>query len=80
VRPRAHAAARKLHAEKRAAAILEIRGQDASAVQLDQVAHDREPEAQAPVSPRARGIGLPKALEDVGQEVRVDAGTVVLDG
>ena len=43
---------------------------DRAAVQLDQVAHDREPEPQALVLARARRAGLAEALEDVGQEGR----------
>jgi len=36
-------------------------------VQLDDVADDREAEAQAAVRPPARGVALPEALELLGQ-------------
>ena len=49
------------------------------AVQLDQVTHDREPEAEAAVRARGRAVRLPEALEDVGQELRRDALAGVAD-
>ena len=53
-----------------------------AAVQLDQVAHDREPEPQAAVHTRGGGILLAEAVEDVGEEGRVDprAGVGHVDG
>ena len=52
---------------------------DAPAVGLDEVADDGEADAQPAVGPGGARVGLPEALEDVGQEVRVDAGAVVPD-
>ena len=42
-------------------------------VQLDDVADDREAEAQAAVRPPGRGVALPEALEDVWEEGGRDA-------
>ena len=44
-----------------------------AAVQLDEVADDREPEAESAVAPLRPGVPLAEALEDVGQEVGSDA-------
>src|SRR5207253_6070154 len=51
----------------------------AAPVQLDDVADDREAEAQAAGPPRDRGLGLPEALEDVGEEAGRDALARVAD-
>ena len=56
----------------------QVRGGDRSPVQLHQMAHDGEAEAQASLPPRARGVGLAEAVEDVGEERRIDAGPAVL--
>jgi hypothetical protein len=48
-------------------------------VQLDQVAHDREPETEAAVGAGGRRVGLPEALEDVRQEGGIDATAAVRD-
>jgi len=45
---------------------------DRAAVQLDQMADDGEAEAEATVLPARRGVGLAEALEDVGEELRLD--------
>src|SRR5439155_16209639 len=49
-----------------------VRG-DASAVHLDDVADDREPEAQAAVCARARRFRLTESLEDMRQKARIDS-------
>ena len=48
-------------------------GPDAPAVELDDVPDDGETETEAGFRPRAAGVGLTEALEDVGQELAVDA-------
>jgi hypothetical protein len=45
---------------------------DAPAVQLDEVAHDRQSESKSAVTPRRRAVGLTEALEHVRQELRLD--------
>ena len=42
-------------------------------MQLDQVPHDREAEAEAAVRARHAAVGLTEAIEDVRQELRGDA-------
>ncbi len=49
-----------------------------AAVQLDDVAHDREPDAEPAVRARGRRVVLAEALEDVRQKVRVDTGAGVV--
>src|SRR5438093_1432400 len=44
-----------------------------SAVQLDDVADDGQPESEAAVEPGRTAVGLLEPLEDVGQEGRADA-------
>src|SRR2546427_10501671 len=53
---------------------------DRAAVQLDQVADDREPETQATMRSRAPSVGLLEGLEDVRQELRLDPLALVADG
>ena len=55
-------------------------GLDGTAVELDEVADDREAEAQAAERPRARRVGLPEALEEVGEELGRDAPARVANG
>jgi len=55
-------------------------GGDRAAMKLDEAPHDRQAQAQAALRARRRSIGLAKALEDVGQEIRRDAGAGVADG
>ena len=50
-----------------------------AAVQLDQVAHDGEPEAEPAVAARGGAVELAEAVEDVRQELGRDAGAVVGD-
>src|SRR5262245_17798519 len=50
---------------------------DRAAVQFDEVANDRQAKSQPAVLPVDRAVGLSKALEHVGQEVRLDAGPAV---
>ena len=54
----------------RARAVRAIGGRDGAAVHLDEVANDREPEAEALVRPGARRVRLAEAVEHVGQERR----------
>src|SRR5205814_1082510 len=55
-------------------------GLDGTAVELDEVADDREAEAQAAERPRARRVGLPEAFEEVGEELGRDAPARVANG
>ena len=48
-----------------------------TAVQLDEMAHDREAEAEAAILTRARALRLAEAIEDVRQELHTDAGARV---
>src|SRR5690606_4774033 len=43
---------------------------DGSAMQFDELLHDRETEAESPVAASHRGVGLSKPLENVRQELR----------
>ncbi len=54
-----------------------LRG-DRPAVELDEVADERQPQAEAAVRTRAGRVALPEALEHVGKEVGADAGPRVL--
>src|SRR5258707_894048 len=66
--------------ERRAATLALARDPHAAAVELDDVADDREAEAQSAVHARRRVVGLPEAFEDVRQELRFDALAGVRDG
>src|SRR6185503_2102356 len=44
-----------------------------TAMQLDDVAHDREPEAEPTFAARRGGIRLAEAIEDERQERRIDS-------
>ena len=46
---------------------------DVSPVQLDEMTHDGEPQAEPAAGPLRRRVRLPEALEHVGQEPRRDA-------
>src|SRR5207247_2379650 len=61
----------------RAAALTLALRAHGTTVQLDEMAHDREAEAEAAVATRARALRLAKAIEDVRQELRTDAGARV---
>ena len=58
------------HREGAPLPLARARGLDGSAVQLDDVARDGEPETEALLLSRAGGVRLPEALEDEGQELR----------
>src|SRR5437773_10462256 len=58
------------HPERRALPLAATGCLDAASVQLDQLPHDREPDAETPVRASARAVGLPEALEQLGQERR----------
>src|SRR5690606_23328470 len=66
--------------EDAAAALARALRLDGAAVQLDEVPHDREPEAEPAVRARGGGVGLPEALEEPWQRRGADAGAVVADG
>ena len=70
---------RKAHAERCPLPRPVALDRDGAAVQLDQMSHDREPEAEAAMTPRRGRVGLPEALEHVGQQLRTDAPAVVAD-
>src|SRR5690606_22767129 len=54
-------------------------GRDATAVQLDEMPADREPEAEPAASSALDAFCLTKALEDLRQEIRADAAPLVRD-
>src|ERR1051325_3985759 len=58
----------------------EARGVKLSAVQLDQMTHDRQAQPEPAVLARARAVGLAKALEDEGQKLRLDSRAGIADG
>src|SRR5207244_13167140 len=64
---------RQPHPERRALPLAATGCLDAASVQLDQLPHDREPDAETPVRASTRAVGLPEALEQLGQERRGDA-------
>src|SRR5262249_51304830 len=55
-------------------------GADASPVHLDEVTHDGQAQAEAAVNARAAAVRLAEPLEEVGQEIRPDPRSGVLDG
>ena len=55
-----------------------VRADDA-AVEFDELSDDREAEPQAAVRAGGRGVGLAEAIEDVGEELRVDPFAAVDD-
>src|SRR5207247_42597 len=67
------------HRERRALPLAATSCLDAASVQLDQLPHDREPDAETPVRASARAVGLPEALEQLGQERRGDALAAIRD-
>src|SRR2546426_646282 len=48
-------------------------GADTAAVELDQVLHERQPEAEAAVGPRGGAVLLPETVEDERENVGADA-------
>ena len=64
---------RQRHGEGRALALAGALGPDAAAVHLDELLDDGEPQAQAAVPPRRAGVGLAEAVEDVREELGLDA-------
>src|SRR6185503_20578431 len=59
---------RQAHEERGAFAFAVALRVRRAAVQLDDAADDREPDAEAALRARDRGVGLPELLEDVRQE------------
>src|SRR5256885_10510853 len=49
-------------------------------LQLDQALHQREADAEAALRAVEAALALHEELEDLGQELGLDAGAVVLDG
>src|SRR6185369_11544588 len=70
----------QLDDERRASSRAGALGAHVAAVQLDEVAHDREAEPETAEAARRRAVVLPESLEDEGQEPRVDAASRVADG
>src|SRR5690348_14178964 len=62
----------QLHAEGRAMALSVATRFDRAAVQLDELAHDGEAQAEPAALTRRGAVGLTKAFEDVRQELRID--------
>ena len=60
-------------------ALAEALGMDGAAVQLDDVADDGQADAQAAVMSGAGGVSLAETIEDIGEELRIDADAVVGD-
>src|ERR1044071_7335510 len=69
----------ELHDESRPLPFARAVGLDRAAVQLDQVAHYRQPQTEPAVLARRLLVGLPEPLEDVRQELRLDPGPRVAD-
>src|SRR2546422_6070139 len=61
------------HSESGTFPLASALGFDGPPVELDEVAGDREAEPQAAERPRDGSIGLPEALEEVGEELGPDA-------
>ena len=53
---------------------------DGTAVQFNQIAHDRKSESETAMPTRGAGRALPEALEHMRQQVRGYSGAVVHDG
>src|SRR6266542_6408183 len=47
-------------------------GADCSAVQLHQMAHDRQPQTETAVRPRRASLELAETVEDKGEKLRLD--------
>ena len=62
-----------MHGDGRALAFARAPDPDGAAVQLDEALHDRQPEAEAAVLARRRRVALPEPLEQVRNELRLDA-------
>src|SRR2546427_10906730 len=63
----------QLHDERRALSLARALGGDTAAVELDQVLHERQPEAEAAVGPRGGAVLLPETVEDERENVGADA-------
>src|SRR5437899_4232821 len=59
--------------ERRALSFAGALGLDLAAVQLHEVTHDRQPEAETSVLPRRRAVGLAEAVEEIWQELSPDS-------
>ena len=76
---RMHDHQRQPYAERRALAFAPAGGHDGTAVHLDDVPHDREPQTEPAGLAGGPSLALPEALEDIRQEVRTDADTGIAD-
>ena len=70
---------RQSHAERAAASGPIALSVYVPAVQLDQVTRDCQSQSEPSVASSRRAIGLPKPLEDKGQEISRDAGAGITD-
>src|SRR5690349_15101241 len=61
-----------MHGERGATAFTLAIRLDASSVQLDELAANREPEPQASAGPRVTRVLLSERIEDEWQELRID--------
>jgi hypothetical protein len=64
---------RQRHDERRPLAFAGALRPDGAAVHLGEVLDDGEPQAQAVVPSRRAAVGLAEAVEDVGEELGLDA-------
>jgi hypothetical protein len=69
----------KRDSERRTLALAFARRLNGTAVQCDEVLHDREPESE-PAEPRGGGIALSEPLEDMGEKGRRNTPTGVAYG
>src|SRR5262249_12400145 len=70
----------EIDSEGCAAPIAGAVGRDLTAVQLDQVAHNRQSQSQTAVLSRGRAVGLTETGKDVREKIRTDALTGVAHG
>ena len=63
----------ELHNEGRALSLSRALGEDVPPVELDEMANEGEPDARPRVRPGGRAVALAQPVEDIGQDVRVDA-------
>src|SRR5262252_7577649 len=69
----------KVHGECAASSLALAQRDDGSTVSVDELFHDRKPEAEASARPPFRSFRLPKAVEDMGEKVGADTFTVIGD-
>src|SRR5687768_17230653 len=69
----------KRDGERRALAFAGAFGVNGAAMQLDDMPHDRQSNAQPAVRARAGAVGLAETIEDEGEELWVDTAARVAD-